>query len=135
MSSKRKVMPKGKELERLINFYEKNPTKAVLQYNSSCHKILLYAKFKKKAFSWNDLLEFHFATPSIKRNSGLFFEQLVSYGFLYHRVIDGLDYFQITPRGEQKLILLAEANQQRRAKLSSESSARGRATYLAKIGK
>lgn len=135
MASKRTVMPSGKKLERLINDYEKNPTKAQIRYNSSTHKVLLYAKFKKKAFTWDDLLAFHIANKAVKQNSGSFFRQLVSYGFLYHRIIDGVDYFQITPRGEHKLISLAESEQARRSKILQQSAVRGRATYLAKVGK
>lgn len=133
MTSPRKKMPTGKKLEKLQKAASKLPHSLAIHYNSSTHKMLLYAKFKKKAFSWDAWNNFHADNYQVRRNSGDCFEKLVIAGFLYHRVIDGVDWFQITPRGEQKLILLAEADQARRAKLSSESSSKGRMTYLAKV--
>ena len=134
MSSTRKVMPTGKKLEKLRKEASKNYKASSIHYNSATHKILLYAKFKKKAFKWDDWNNFHPDNYRVRRNSGDCFQHLLIGGYVYHRIIDGDDWFQITPEGELKLIIIAENEQKRRAKLSSESSSKGRKTYLEKIG-
>ena len=135
MTSARKVMPIGEDLVNL----RKNPLRKYkevsIRYNGVTHKILLYAKFKKKAFPWDAWNQFHSDTYDFRRNSGESFQNLVVGDYLYHRIIDGIDWFQITPHGEMKLITIAENDQRRRAKASSESSARGRMTYLQQHGK
>jgi hypothetical protein len=130
MSSTRKTMPTGKKLEKLKKELYKKNRAAYIHYNSATHKLLLYAKFKKKAFSWDDWNNFHADNYPVRRNSGDCFQHLLLSGFVYHRIIDGTDYFQITPDGELQLILISERDQARRAKLASDSSARGRMTYL-----
>ena len=132
MSSTRKTMPNGKKLEKLKKELNKKGRAAYIHYNSATHKLLLYAKFKKKAFSWDDWNNFHADNYKVRRNTGDCFQHLLLSGFVYHRVIDGADYFQITPDGELQLILISERDQARRAKLASDSSARGRKTYLAR---
>lgn len=132
MAKPRKIMPTGKKLEKLRKQARKSSKVKFMHYNGSTHKVLLYAKFKKKAFSWDDWNNFHADNYFMRRSSGDSFHHLLVQEFLYHRVIDGLDYFQITPEGELQLIILAEKEQARRAKLASQSSARGRATVLAR---
>lgn len=135
MSSTRKKMPTGKKLEKLQKEARTSRHLSTIHYHSSTHKILLYAKFKKKAFKWDDWNNFHPDNYRVRRNSGDCFEHLLIGGFLYHRIIDGTDWFQITPEGELKLITVAENDQKRRAKLSSLASAKGRETFLKKTGK
>lgn len=130
MSSPRKTMPTGKKLEQERKKLKAKGRGPFFHYNSSTHKLLLYAKFKKKAFTWDAWNNFHADNYRVRRNSGDCFQQLVIAGFLHHRVIDNLDYFQISLEGELQLIILAEKEQARKAKLSSESSARGRKKYL-----
>lgn len=132
MSSTRKTMPTGRKLENLRKDLNKKGRASYIHYNSPTHKLLLYAKFKKTAFSWDDWNNFHAENYKVRRNSGDCFHHLVVSGFVYHRVIGGTDYFQITPDGELQLILVSERDQARRAKLASDSSARGRRTYLAR---
>lgn len=134
MTSARKVMPSGKKLEKLRKEAGKSQHASSIHYHSSTHKLLLYAKFKKKAFPWDDWYNFHAENYPVRRNAGECFHHLLVSGFVYHRIIDGIDWFQITPEGELKLITLAENEQKRRAKLASQSSYKGRKTYLEKTG-
>lgn len=135
MTSVRKIMPIGDKLENLRGGSSEGNRKSTIRYNSSTHKLLLYAKFKKRAFPWDDWNNFHADNYNFRKNSGECFYHLVVGGYLYHRVIDGIDWFQITPDGELKLITISEKDQKRRSRLSSESSAKGRMTYLAQNGK
>jgi hypothetical protein len=134
MTSARKVMPSGKKLDKLRKEAGKSFNASSIHYHSSTHKLLLYAKFKKKAFQWDDWNNFHADNYRVRRNSGDCFQHLLVAGFLYHRIIKGVDWFQITPDGELKLITLSESEQKRRAKLASQSSYKGRKTYLEKTG-
>ena len=134
MGSARTTMPTGKKLEKLRKAALGKVGAGSIKYHSGTHRVLLYAKFKKKAFKWDDWVNFHAENYDMRRSSGECFEFLLICGYLYHRVIKGIDYFQITPDGELKLITLSESEQKRRAKLASKSSYKGRKTYLEKTG-
>lgn len=132
MSSPRKTMPTGKNLEQQRKKLKAKDRGPFFHYNSATHKLLLYAKFKKKAFTWDAWNNFHADNYRVRRNSGDCFEQLVIAGFLHHRVIDGLDYFQISLEGELQLITIAEAHQK---KVQLEKSRSARNSYMQGIGK
>lgn len=132
MSSPRKTMPTGKKLEQERKKLKAKGRGPFFHYNSSTHKLLLYAKFKKKAFTWDAWNNFHADNYRVRRNSGDCFEQLVIAGLLHHRVIGGLDYFQISLEGELQLITIAEARQK---KDKQEKSRSARNSYMQGIGK
>lgn len=132
MSSPRKTMPTGEKLEKERKKLKEKGRGPFFHYHSSTHKLLLYAKFKKKAFTWDAWNNFHADNYRVRRNSGDCFEQLVIAGLLHHRVIDGLDYFQISLEGELQLITLAEARQK---KEQQEKSRSARNSYMQGIGK
>lgn len=132
MSSPRKTMPTGKKLEQERKKLKAKGRGPFFHYNSASHKLLLYAKFKKKAFTWDAWNNFHADNYRVRRNSGDCFEQLVIAGFLHHRVIDGLDYFQISLEGELQLITIAEVHQK---KVQQEKSRSARNSYMQGIGK
>ena len=132
LTSLRMKMPTGKQLEKLRKEQMKKIGGGTIRYHGATHKILLYAKFKKKAFAWDDWVNFHAENYAIRRSSGESLHFLLVCDYLYHRVINGQDYFQITPRGDQKLYEIAEERQKRESK---EVSRRNRLSYLAGIGK
>ena len=132
MGSARTTMPTGKKLEKLRKEALKKAGAGSIKYHSGTHRVLLYAKFKKKAFKWDDWVNFHAENYDMRRSSGECFEFLVICDYLYHRVINGVDYFQITPKGEIKLYEIAELRQKRDSK---EVSRRNRLSYLSGIGK
>lgn len=132
MSQQRTKMPTGKQLEKLRKEALAKIGAGTIKYHGATHKILLYAKFKKKAFSWDDWTNFHIDNYRVRARSGESFQFLLVCDYLYHRVINGKDYFQITLRGEQKLYEIAEDRQKRE---SREVSRRNRLSYLAGIGK
>lgn len=112
MTMQRTKMPTGKKLEAMQKRHAEQG-KRKIAYHSVSHCLLLYAKFKKKAFAWDDWNNFHADNYKMRRHSGESFLQLLICGYVYHRVINNVDYFQITPLGEQKLIHIAEARQKR----------------------
>jgi hypothetical protein len=132
MGSARTTMPTGKKLEKLRKEALKKTGAGSIKYHSGTHRVLLYAKFKKNAFKWDDWVNFHAENYDMRRSSGECFEFLVICDYLYHRVINAVDYFQITPKGEIKLYEIAELRQKRDSK---EVSRRNRLSYLSGIGK
>jgi hypothetical protein len=132
MASPRTTIPTGKKLEKLRKEALKKMGAGTIKYHGATHRVLLYAKFKKKAFKWDDWVNFHFENYNMRRSSGECFEFLVICDYLYHRVINGVDHFQITPKGELKLYEIAEARQKRD---SREVSRRNRLAYENGIGK
>lgn len=132
MSSPRKIMPTGKKLEKERKKLKGKGRGPFFHYNSATHKLLLYAKFKKKAFTWDAWNNFHADNYRVRRNSGDCFEQLVIAGFLHHRVMDDVDYFQISLEGELQLITISEARQK---KEKQEKSRSARNSYMQGIGK
>jgi hypothetical protein len=131
MASPRTTIPTGKKLEKLRKEALKKSGSGTIKYHGATHRVLLYAKFKKKAFKWDDWVNFHLDNYNMRRSSGECFEFLVVCDYLYHRVINGVDHFQITPRGELKLHEVAEARQKRD---SREVSRRNRIAYENGIG-
>jgi 6-phosphogluconolactonase/glucosamine-6-phosphate isomerase/deaminase len=132
MANQRMRMPTDKQLVKLRKEAMKKIGAGKIKYHGAAHKILLFSKFKKKAFAWDDWVNFHADNYAVRRSSGEAFLHLVVSDYLYHRVINGQDYFQITPRGEHKLYEVAEERQRRDSK---EVSRRNRLSYLAGIGK
>ena len=130
-----KVVPTGKKLQQLKNQRRKNSVRVIpnVNYHSETHRILLYAKFKKKAFSWNDWYNFHADSFAMRRGGIERFVSLVIFGYLHHQLIDGEDYFQISLEGEHKLIQVAEKDQLRRSRAAKSSAQRGNETKRANL--
>ena len=99
MTRRRREMPNEAQLRKL----RKLASTTVVPYNSRTHQLLLYAKFKKTAFTRDDWFAFHLQDIYYKKNISNNIQYLVVHKLLDCAIIDDTEYLQITKLGEHQL--------------------------------